>query len=233
MKKLTLEKNIIKNSLKRYNENLAAILIFGSYNTGRFVFGISDIDSIILLKREDNIDFENGKHELGNELADIKLKILHFKTLKDYKEHIYQEGSWSSWITVIKGSKVVYSTPEFEDFRRELHSNPINKIKLLDYVIKKDKFELEGYLKDLSGWDLTKGLFSHIRRKLQILNYYLGNELNFDYNICLRNLKEIDNKESLEELGDLYNKREILHKKEADNYFSISKLLTRKISGLL
>jgi len=232
MKKADLEKRIIESSLRKYNENLAAILIFGSYNTGQFVFGISDIDAIILFKRRENIDFENEKYELGNELEDIRLKILHFKTLKDYEEHIYNKGSWSSWITVIKGSKILYSTHEFEDFKKRLENNPISKERLKEYIKDKDKFELEGYLKESSGWDLTKGLFSHIRRKLQILNYYKGNELNFDYNTCLINLGDINGREKLERLKELYNKRRVLYKKEFESYVKLANLLTEKIMRL-
>ena len=62
MKKL--EKRIIDVCLRRYKENLAAILIFGSYTTGKFVLGKSDIDAIILFKWRDNLDFEKEKYKL-------------------------------------------------------------------------------------------------------------------------------------------------------------------------
>lgn len=128
MKKL--EKRLVDTCLENYSGNLAAILIFGTYNTGPFMFGISDVDKIILFKQEDNLDFRKEQDKLREELTDINLSILHFRTINDYEKHIYDEGSWSSWITVINGSKIIYSTKEFEKFRKKLFSNPISKEKL-------------------------------------------------------------------------------------------------------
>ena len=229
-----LEQKIVKTSLKRYDGNLAAILIFGSYNTGHFVPGKSDIDSIILFKKDGNLD-EEEKINLGNSIRkqDVPISIIHFKTLKGYEEHIYHKGSWSSWITVIRGSKPIYSTEEFENFRKRLMENPIPKEKLEEYLRHKDEFELEGYFKDRDLWDKTKGLYSHFRRKLQIMNYYFGNNLEFDFDKCLKNFSEIKEKEKLEYLAGLYKRRESLSKDEAKEYIAMAKKFTNKIIEVL
>ena len=119
---------------KRYKNNLAAILILGSTNTGHFVGGKSDIDTIILLKKKNNLNLKKEIKELQKKVKPMKWSIIHFETFASYKKHIYQKGSWSSWITVIAGSKKLYTTKEFEKFRRQLIKKPIPKEKLLEYL---------------------------------------------------------------------------------------------------
>ncbi|MBI2448823.1 nucleotidyltransferase domain-containing protein [Candidatus Pacearchaeota archaeon] len=249
-----LEKQIVNTCLERYNGNLAAVLIFGSYNTGPFVEGISDLDTIMLFKDENNMDLRKEQDELRDKLSDVNLSIHHFRTIKDYEEHIYEECSWSSWITVICGSRIAYSTKEFEDFRQRLIDNPIPKDKLINYLKHKDKVDLEG-LNNTDGWNLTKALFAHIRRKLQILNYYvrIGNnsehpknlknkrksfsdsedKLDFDYDKCLSNLRGIEYQKELRILGYLYKKRKSLGKNSIDGYIKIAKYLAKRALKIL
>lgn len=229
-----LEQKIVNASLRRYNGNLAAVLIFGSYNTGRFIPGESDVDSIFLFKEERDLS-EQEKIGFGNSLReqDVPISIIHFKTLKGYEEHIYHKGSWSSWITVICGSKPIYSTEEFGNFREKLKENPIPKEKLEEYLKHKDEFELEGYLKERDLWGKTKGLYSHFRRKLQIMNFYFWHQLEFDFDKCLENFSEISEKEKLKHLSELYKKRKSLSKNEAKQYLAMAKNFTNKVMGVL
>ena len=111
--------------------------------------------------------------------------------------------------------------------------NPIPKEKLEEYLRHKDEFELEGYNKDRDLWDKTKGLYSHFRRKLQIMNYYFGNNLEFDFDKCLKNFSEIKEKEKLEYLAGLYKRRESLSKDEAKEYIAMAKKFTNKIIEVL
>lgn len=230
---MNLEKNIqeIKDFfLKRYKSNLAAILIFGSANTGHFVEGKSDIDTIVLLKRQNKLDLGKELENLFETFEEIKLRILHFKTLGSYKKHIYDKGSWASWITVIDGSRKVYSTREFQKFRKHLISKPIPKKKLKEYIKEKDKFELSGYFKKIKESDLTKGLFSHLRRKLQIINYYENKKIEFAYKKCLKNIKiNKEEREKLQKLYKSYEKKEKLPKKEINYYTKLAKKFTGKI----
>ncbi|HLC87308.1 MAG TPA: nucleotidyltransferase domain-containing protein [Candidatus Nanoarchaeia archaeon] len=227
------EKRIIKACLERYGGNLAGILIFGSYNTGQYDHRISDIDTIILLNKKEGLDLQKEQTSLREELSELNLSIQHFDTIKDYEEHIYKKGSWSSWITVICGSKIIYSAPKFKNFRKRLSKKPISNEKLIEYIQYKDKFELEGYFKQRGGYDITKALFSHLRRKLQMLSFYQGNKLNFDYSICLNNLKDLKYKKELIEISELYKKRGVLKKSEILGYVKIAKDLTEKIIKLL
>jgi hypothetical protein len=223
------ERTIINNFKEKYKKNMAAILVYGTYNTGQFLKGTSDIDTIIILKRKLNLDLIKEREKMLNELSNINLSISHFTTLKDYKKHIYEKSSWSSWITLLCGSKIIYSTEELKNLKKYLSTNPIKKEKLISYVKHKDEFELDGYFKNLSGWDVTKGIFSHLRRKLQIMNYYKNKSIEFDYSRCLNNLPELKHLTKLIKINDLYNKRKLLRKREIPDYIKLAKHLTPEV----
>ena len=231
--KMSLENSLenIKRFLKkRYKDNLAAIVVFGSANTGHYKDGESDIDLILLLKSKKRLNMEEERESLFEDFEKENAKIIHFKTLSNYEKHIYKKGSWSSWITIIDGSKKIYSTPEFQKFRKRLIFKPIPKKKLIEYLKTKDRFELEGYLKKEKGFVLTKGLFSHIRRKLQIINYFENQDIIFDYERCLDNINLVnDKKRKLEKLYSYYNKRKSLPKNGIKNYYKTAKDLTKRI----
>ena len=71
---------------------------------------------------------------------------------------------------------------------------------------------------------------AHIRRKLQVLNYFQTNKLIFDYERCLKNIKFLDeDKEKLIELYELYEKRKDLTKKQINDYYDFAEKLTQKI----
>ena len=123
--KMSLEDSLNKIRgfiLARYQDNLAAILIFGSANTGHFREGKSDIDTILLLKRQQNINFNKEIKFLLEALKSEHFATQYFYTLIGIKKHIRERGSWSTYITIVSedGSKVLYSTPEFEKTRKWL-----------------------------------------------------------------------------------------------------------------
>jgi len=232
---MSLERDLFKIKkffIKRYEKNLASILIFGSANTGQFIKGKYDIDAIVLLKEEKSINFEEEKELLLNIFGNENFRILHFMTLHDYKKHIYQKGSWSSWITAIEGSTKLYATAEFKEFRSYLISHQIPGDKLIEYLNHKDEFELEGYFKDINNLEKTRGLFSHLRRKLQILNYYQTEKIIFNYYDCLINLN-FKGEEKLNALYKNYVKRKELSSKEIKDYYEIAKELTMEIEKVL
>ncbi len=232
LKKSLIEiKKFLKN---KYKENLAAILVFGSANTGEWKEGKSDIDLIILFRDNSKLKLIKEKNRLFKELPKFSTSAIHFRTIKNYEKHIYKEGSWSSWITAINGSKKLYSTKEFEKFRNHLIKNPISKKKLINYVKGKDHFELKGYFKKIKFFDLTKALFSHLRRKIQIMNYYKIKQIIFDYNQCLENLNfERSRKIKLKKLYKLYKRRANMPKTEIVYYKNLSKELTKEILNVL
>ncbi len=220
-----LENRIVDSFLARYDNNLASIVIVGSYNTGQFVQGASDIDTIILLKRKDKLDFEEEQKIMKDKLKDLNFSIQNFSTLRFYRNKIYDEGSWSSWITFLVGSKIIYSTKEFENLRKYFSTHELSKEKVAKYLRNKDKTELDGYFKERIGWDITKALFAHIRRKLQILNFYSGNELSFDYWKCLDNV-DLEEKDRMKRLGELYDHRKSMKTEGVKLYTDLAYSLT-------
>lgn len=80
-----------------------------------------------------------------------------------------------------------------------------------------------------SEWGRTKAIYSHIRRKLQILNYYNENKLNFDYNGCLAMLKGLKEGQKLKELSKSYEKREGIGLDETKEYITIAEELTENV----
>ena len=148
------------------------------------------------------------------------------------KRYISEKISWSTRITILAedGSTTLYSTPYFEELKKYILETFPSKNDIKEYAQKKDKFELDGYFKELKRFSMTKALFSHIRRKLQILNYFKTKKLIFDYRKCLSNLEISDIKRRrLEELHNLYSNREELFEEEVGNYYNLAKELTNEI----
>ena len=68
---MSLENSLIKIKyfiLKRYKDNLVALLMYGSANTGHYKKGESDIDFIIILKEIEGLDINKETRFLINEL---------------------------------------------------------------------------------------------------------------------------------------------------------------------
>ncbi len=232
---MTLEdslKRIKSFILRRYGNNLAAILLFGTAYTGEFQEKKSDIDTMIFLKEQSKLDLNEESEFLFNALRTESFSTQYFHTLESIKQYIKERTSFSTYITITSrdGSKVLYSTLEFEKLKKWLLDNPPTKEAIKKYIQKKDEFELEGYFKKIKGFDLTKVLFSHFRRKLQIINYFKTGKLIFNYKRCFDNINFLNNeKEKLNFLHKIYEKRKNLSKKQTEDYFDFAKQLTNKI----
>ncbi len=225
-------KKIKKFLLDKYKENLAGILIFGSANTGNFKEGTSDIDHMIFLKKQKKLDLKKEGRTLIKDLKSERLATQYFHTLKSIKTHLKTRKSFSTYITIIAkdGSKTLYTTPEFEKTKQELLKHPLTKKEIKKYLVRKDRVELYGYFKKTRGIKKTKALLSHLRRKIQILNYWKTNKLIFDFKKCLNNIElEKDEKNNLKELYKIYLKRGILSKKQVEYYSKLAEKFTEKI----
>jgi len=221
--------------LKRYKNNLAGILIFGSANTQQFAEGKSDIDHMIFLKEQKGINFEEEINFLFNSLKQHHFAAQYFNTLEGIKDYIQRRKSFSTYITIVTkdGSRVIYSTPEFERTKKYLIEHPLTKEEIKDQIKEKDRFELDGYFKEISEFNLTKALMAHLRRKLQIINYFRTGKLIFDYEKCLNNAdSDKEEKGQLESLYENYKKRKKLSQGEIDYYFNLAKKFTKKITLL-
>lgn len=185
---------------------------------------MSDIDALIFLYRIGNLKSQAEIEALQNE-SRILLSVQQLGTLREARRRIYEGGSWSTWITLVVGSKVIYRTKKFDAFRRSLGKQRLSPKRLINYLKGKDRFELDGYVGSASGWELTKGLFSHMRRKLQIISYYRGNKLAFEFDVCLNNLSDL-NTGVLRKLRESYMARKSISAIDIPVYMAYARELT-------
>lgn len=223
---------IKRTLMKRYGRNLAAILVFGSANAGKFYRSKSDIDTIILLKNKNNLNFEEEIILLSDKLKKINFATQYFHTLRSIKAQILKRKSWGTFIVIASrdGSLVLYSTPEFQRLKQWFRKHPLKKKDCLKYLEEKNKTDVNGYFKKTRGYDLTKSLMFHIRKQLQILNFLKNGLLVYKYKECLDylDLDEKDNKKLLV-LYDKYGKRASLRKNEVNTYYGYFRKLNRLI----
>jgi len=103
--------------------------------------------------------------------------------------------------------------------------------KYINLVIYPTELSTYGYLRKIKGFALTKGLSSHIRRKLQIINYFENKKIVFDYEKCLSDvILEKEQKDKLKKLYNYYIKRKRLPKKETQDYYEIAEKLAKRIA---
>lgn len=233
---MTLEKSLTQIReflLNRYRDNLAGILVFGTANTGEFKDGKSDIDTMIFLKEQRGLNIVDEIKSLIDALKSERFATQYFHTLEGIVQYIKERSSFSTYITIVgeNSSRTLYSTPEFEETRQRLRKHPPPKEDLKRYVKKKDEFELDGYFRDIEGFKLTKALFAHIRRKLQIMNYFKTGRLTFDYNKYVDNLDlSASEREGINSLYEDYSERKPLTTKEIDRYNQLAKQFTERIT---
>lgn len=226
--------NKIKNFLrKRYGKNLAAILIFGSASTGNFVKGKSDIDTIVLLKSREGLDFKEEMIILSDSMQKEKLSIQYLHTLQSIKEYIKKRKSWATYLRIVSkdSSLTLYSTKEFQNLKKYFLKNPFTKKDCIYYIKRKQISDVNGYFKKAKGYFLTKSLMFHIRKQLQILNYLNNGGLVFDYEGCLdsSNLSSKD-KDKLMVLYDKYSDRKCIRDKIY--YYEVISKLNKFIRGV-
>lgn len=232
---MTLEKSLSKIKeflLDRYKDNLAGILLFGTANTGEFRKGKSDRDTMIFVKRQNGLDVDKEIKFLLDALKSERFATQYFHTLEGIVQYIRERSSFSTYIIIVAkdGSRTLYSTPEFEETRERLRKNPLSKEDLKKYVKKKDKFELDGYFRDIEVFKLTKALFAHIRRKLQIMNYFKTGKLVFDYQKCMNNLDlTFIQRGELDSLYQDYSNRKSLTDYRIKKCYSLAREFTDRI----
>ncbi|GBE19689.1 MAG TPA: hypothetical protein ENG87_01455 [Candidatus Pacearchaeota archaeon] len=235
-------KEIKEFILNKYKSNLAGLLVLGSANTGNFKEGESDINTMIFVKEQNNLNYEEELNNLTRELSKYRFQSQYFHSLDSIKEYIQKRKSFSTYLVITSedGSKTLYSTPEFEKIRQLFKENPLTKTELVEHINEKDKFELDGYMSGESeekykdrAYRTTQNLLFHLRRKAQVINYLKTGNLIFDFDKCLSNidLTSVERKE-LEGLYRMYEDRTSLSKEQTAEYFGIAKELTNKINNM-
>jgi hypothetical protein len=148
-----------------YRDNLAAIVVFGSYVCGGFDKTKSDYDLFILFKNKT----PRGRSFLRKKFP--KCSLIYFNSLDEMKERI-RFGHFTSYITLLtEGSRVLYSTREYNIFLNE-----ISKMNLLEETIDvagvewKANYE-KNVLKKNVGHKAIKWALPMVRRRLQLLTF--------------------------------------------------------------
>ena len=237
--------NIIKNTIKeKYEDNLAGILVLGSANTGHYVEGVSDINTMIFVKQQNKLDFQKEIKDLTTKLKTQKFQSQYFNSLEGIKDYLQKRKSFATYLvmTADDGATKLYTTPEFKSLKKSLRENPFSKEEIKNHVEEKDKFEIgeKRYMREESEeqfrerpYRATQNFLFHLRRKAQIINYLKTEKLIFDFSKCLENADLPSNdKAKLYELYDLYEKREKLSSDQIDFYFDLANKLTAKIKEI-
>ncbi|MBI3334485.1 nucleotidyltransferase domain-containing protein [Candidatus Pacearchaeota archaeon] len=216
-----------------YGPTLAAIIVFGSANTGDYKPGISDIDLMVFLKEGRGVDYEEEKRRLFTLLKDEHASLTYLMSLADLREKMKTRGSWSSYITLVAkdGSTTLSTSPAFERIRAKLKKSVPSLESIITYLDEKDQTELDGFSKS-KGFNRTKLLYSHMRRKLQIMYFIEMHKLRFDYHFCLNHANlPIDEKRYLRGLYLAYSRRRLLTRTEEQRYLALARAYTMRIKG--
>jgi hypothetical protein len=226
---------------ERYGDNLAGLLVLGSVNTGNFVEGESDINTMVFVKDLDNLNPKEEIDFLTNSLRNERFQSQYFHSLESIVEYLKKRKSFSTYLTITAedGSKILYSTHEFGDIRKRLRENPFTKKELIEHVKEKDEFEIgeKGYMRNSQtgkyknrAYRLTQNLFFHLRRKIQIMSFLKTGKLIFDLENCIDNTElNDDEKGKIIKLYDLYKERKPVSKEQ--DYFDLAYKFTDKITG--
>ncbi len=223
----------IKNYfVNRYKDNLASVVLFGSVVTNDYVEGKSDIDTIIILKKKGNLDLDKEKISAFEERNEPRLSIQNLIDVKQAKENLICGKSWSTYWALAseEGSRILYSTLEFKSLKKYLLKNPPKRDITREHIKEKDKVDLEKLFPKWKGFLATKYLTFHLRRKLQVLNYFKTGNYIYDFEKCLKNINFNEGeKNNLEKILKHKKNRKLLSKKETDSFIKLSYDLTKKI----
>ncbi len=212
----------------RYGRNLAGLLVFGSVVSGDFVEGKSDIDVMILLKDKEGLNFEEEILELSDELGSSGFVCQYFHTLRSIKDYVLKRKSWGVFVVIASedGAFVLFSSKGFKSLKDWFKSHPLTKNDCVYYLKEKQKTDVNGYFKERKGFEFTKSIFAHIRKQLQMLNFFKSGKLLFDYEKCLRG---IEGDCELKELYERYKNRKGLSVSEGKVYYDYIRKLNNEV----
>ena len=202
-------KKFVNYCMEKFGNELAGIIVFGSYVQGHFDKRKSDYDIFVLFKRK----VINGRRNLEKKFP--KTSIQYYLSLKELEDMIHF-GHFTSYITLLsRGGKIVYSTLEFRRFLKSAKKqNILDKpfdVAGLEY---KTNYEVKN-LKRLKGYNSVKWAVPMIRKRLQMLTFLRKNKLVWDLGKNVKINKKFLSDEEKDFILDL-NKR----LKKRSNVFS-------------
>ena len=161
-------KKFVKYCKDNYQDNLLAIVIYGSYAWGYFDKRKSDYDVFVIFKDK----APNKKALAVGEFKKLFPRVtLQYYCTADELIHKVNEGHWSIYITLIKSGKVLFHNRGYRSFLKKLKK--INFVKeLLDTMAMQYKARFEiNTLKKIHGYKAAKWALPSIRKRLQLLTY--------------------------------------------------------------
>ena len=210
-------KKFINFCKEKYQDNLIAIMVYGSYAWKYFDKKDSDYD-IILLFKENAPD----KKSIAKQFKKISLQ---YSLTSDEVLTNAHLGHFTTYITILKGGRILYKTKEFNKLIRQLRkTNPLDKV--IDIaVIEAKSLYLKKELKRLNKFKAVKWALPSLRKSLQLLTFIRKNRLVWKLNKNLKLNKDVLTKEEILFIKEL-NKKLL---KRSDNFTKKDKQISINI----
>jgi hypothetical protein len=213
-------KNFIDYLKENLQDELAGVLIFGSYGKVYFDPIESDYDVFVLFKDK----IINIQDELRAKFPKVALHM--YTNLEALEQKIMNFG-WNTYIALIYTGKILFSTPELENLKSKIAQSKPNitdrseeaKIAFVEKLKSDTKIALEK-----ENYDLNKFLYSSLLRKLQILFFIRTQKIELEFNDLIKKLKDDfinQNIEWLKEVESTVFARSKITLKDKDTYVNV------------
>lgn len=189
---------------KKYDKNLLAIGIYGSYAWGYFDKQKSDYDIFLIFNSK-------TRSERGFLMKKFPKIAVHYFCSLDQLSILFKKGHWSPYITFLTSARMLSSRIEYGKFIKKM-----KKINFLDYFENtkriKWKFQFDkDVIRKTKGYKCIKYALPTLRVRLQFLTYIKTKKLiwNLSKNINLnKDFLDVDEKRFLLSLDNKVKKRE-------------------------
>ncbi len=200
---------------REFKDELVAIVIYGSYIWDYFDKEKSDYDLFVIFKDKTP---RKRKH-ISKKFKRVALQ--YFCNIDDIKRYIL-EGHWAIYITLLKGSKVLFKTKYYNKLIQHIRNMPHFKNNNILGIERK-----RGYIRNVlikkKGYSAIKWTLPELRKRLQLLTYIKKDKIIWDLNKNIRLNKKFLNKEESDFIKKLQKKESIRSNEfnKSDKKFSL------------
>jgi len=171
-----------------------------------------------------------GKAEIKRKFP--KIAIQYFMTTEELLNNTHF-GHWTSYITLLKGGRILYTTKGFKKFLKKLKKKNLFE-ELIDIAGIEYKYQYERKeLKKRKGFKAVKWALPSIRKRLQLLTYIRKHKLIWKIGKNIQLNKDILNKEERKFLLNLNkklkNRSKNFNKKDEKRTIDILNKLNKEI----
>ncbi len=179
-------------------DNLAAVVICGSYGLDYFNKKESDYDIIIIFKDK----VQKGKSSIKKIFKRIDL---HYFCTLNYLSKRGGAEHWASYMALTKTGKILYKTEEYDKFLEKFRKKgPLEKTNI-SALKKKMRYE-KNVLNRLRKFKALKWAFLSIRKRLSLLNYTKNRKKIWEFKKVLLKNRNFFTKKELDFLKELERK---------------------------